>query len=303
MSVDSDADTGEFRLPPVPPRPESGSSRVQVEFGGLSHQGRVRPNNEDHFLVARFDRTMSPLRTNLPAGTVPESYAETVYGMLVADGMGGAAAGEVASRTAISALMDLVLETPDWIMRLDEERARQVLRRLEQRFARIRETLVERARTDSRLSGMGTTLTLACSLGAKLMIAHLGDSRVYLFRDAALRQLTRDQTVAQALADAGAIRAEDVPKHHTRHILTGALSTKGSTAPVELHQLQLLDGDQILLCTDGLTEMVAERDISGVLTRRESAEAACRRLVDLALSGGGKDNVTVVLGRYRLPEV
>jgi serine/threonine protein phosphatase PrpC len=284
-------------------RPGSMSSHVQIDLGALSHQGKVRPNNEDHFLVTRFERTMRTLLTSLPTGDIPAQYAETGYSMLVADGMGGAAAGEVASRTAIGALVDLMLQTPDWIMRIDKQSAKAVLRRMDQRFRQVKQALIERAESDPSLSGMGTTMTLACSLGTELIIAHSGDSRAYLCRQGLLQPLTHDQTMAQSLADAGAIRPEEVATHPMRHVLTGAIATRGGKTPTELHQLGLIDGDQILLCTDGLVGMVADPAIAGVLAVPRPAAETCRLLVDLALEAGGKDNVTVVLGRYRIPEL
>src|SRR5206468_829609 len=105
-------------------------SLVQVDVAALSHPGRVRANNEDHFLAARFDRTMRTLATNMPQGEIPAQYSESAYGLLVADGVGGSAAGEIASRTAIHTLVDLALETPDWIMRLDAPHAEEVLARM-----------------------------------------------------------------------------------------------------------------------------------------------------------------------------
>src|SRR6188768_1192726 len=104
-----------------------------VDFGGLSHVGLVRSNNEDHFLVARIDRTLTTLITNLPTGSVPAQSVDSIYGMLVADGLGGHAAGEVASRTAIATLVDLILATPDTITRLDDQLIQEVLRRFERR--------------------------------------------------------------------------------------------------------------------------------------------------------------------------
>src|SRR5215831_19821268 len=96
-------------------RPETTSANVVVDIAALSHQGLVRPNNEDSFLVTTLERRMRTLLTNLPPSQISQNYAEVAYGMIIADGMGGAAAGEVASRTAIAALVDLVIETPDWI--------------------------------------------------------------------------------------------------------------------------------------------------------------------------------------------
>jgi serine/threonine protein phosphatase PrpC len=282
--------------------PEGASSLVEVDLAGLTHPGRVRPNNEDHYFIARFDRSMRTLATNLPVGEVPSRSAETAYGMLVADGVGGAAAGEVASRTAVAELVGLALETPDWIMRLDESFRDTVLKRFEQRFRKIHEVLMERAKRDPTLRGMGTTLTLAVSLGADLLIAHVGDSRAYQSRKGRLERLTRDQTLAQSLADAGAIPQEEVAEHPTRHVLTSAIATRGAFLQVELSSSSLRDGDRLLLCTDGLTEMVPDATIASVLASASSSAEACRRLVDLALEAGGKDNVTVVIGRYRIPD-
>jgi protein phosphatase len=275
------------------------SALTHVEIGALSHAGRVRSNNEDTFLVARFDRQMVPLLSNLPAGYIPDRYADTGHGLLVADGMGGEAAGEVASRTAISALVDLALKTPDWIMRIDEDSAREVLARMDERIQQVEQTLMDLARSDPSLSGMGTTMTLAMSLGADLFIAHVGDSRAYLLRRGRLHRLTRDHTIAQALHDAGAISTEAIESHPMRHVLTHVIGTQGKKAQAELGMLRLIDGDELLLCTDGLTEMVPDEAIAGAIGKGRTAAADCRTLIEMALDAGGRDNVTVVLARYR----
>ena len=272
-----------------------------MDFGGLSHVGLVRSNNEDHFLVARIDRTLRTLITNLPPGSVPDESVDSVYGMLVADGLGGHAGGEVASRTAIATLIDLVLATPDIITRLDDHFSQEVLRRFERRFRRIAEVLAEQARSEPHLAGMGTTMTAACSAGADLLLAHIGDSRAYLMREGRLLRLTRDHTVAQLLADTGRITSEQIETHPLRHTLTGVLGTRGGPTEVDLSAHRLRDGDQILLCTDGLTEMVPEASIATLLQQpAELASEVCARLVQAALDRGGKDNVTAVVGRYRI---
>jgi serine/threonine protein phosphatase PrpC len=272
-----------------------------VDFGGLSHIGRVRSNNEDHFLVARIDRTLRTLITNLPPGAVPDQSVDSVYGMLVADGLGGHAAGEVASRAAISTLVDLVLATPDIIVRLDDYFTEQALRRLKERFHRIKAVLAEQVRREPHLAGMGTTMTLACSAGDSLLIAHVGDSRAYLMRQGRLLRLTRDQTVAQLLADRGMIAIDEIQTHPLRHALTGALGGRDGPIDVDLSAQRLVDGDQILLCTDGLTDMLPEASIAAMLQQpAESASEVCARLVQAALDAGGRDNVTAVLGRYRM---
>src|SRR5436190_12838862 len=116
------ADTGEMAIPRFPrrDRAESFSARVQVDVSGLSNQGKIRSNNEDHFLVCRFGRFMEMLQSNLPSGDLPGKEEETGYGLVVADGVGGCVAGEQASRLAITILVNLVLHTPDWIFRLDD---------------------------------------------------------------------------------------------------------------------------------------------------------------------------------------
>ena len=303
MREESDVDTEVFPWPaPAEVRSiRSISAQVQVDLGALSDTGKVRPNNEDHFLVARFDRNMRTLLTNLPPGQVPEQCGETGYSMLVADGMGGEAAGEVASRNAIGVLVELVLRTPDWILRLDERWLHEMQQRMERRFQRVQETLTEQAREDPALSGMGTTMTLACSLGADLLLFHAGDSRAYLFRHDRLHHLTCDHTMAQSLADVGAIRPQDVPTHPLRHVLTNVLGGRDKPVRVECRELSLVDGDQILLCTDGLTDLVPDDAIREVLQSANTAADACRALVDRALDAGGRDNVTVVVGRYRIP--
>jgi protein phosphatase len=304
MQRKSDVDTDEFTsLETTDIRGfKSVSALVEVDLGALSDPGKVRPNNEDHFLVARFDRSMQTLLTNLPPGNVPHRSGETGYGMLVADGMGGEAGGEVASRVAVSVLVDLVLQTPDWILLLDEESLQQVRKRMEQRFQQVQEALRGQARDDPSLSGMGTTMTLAGSLGADLFLIHAGDSRAYLFRQDKLHRLTCDHTVAQSLADAGIISPKDVATHPLRHVLTNVLGGRDRRVRVDYREVRLADGDQILLCTDGLTDMVSDESIVQVLRSAGSAAETCHTLVDQALEAGGKDNVTVVLGRYHIPD-
>jgi serine/threonine protein phosphatase PrpC len=278
------------------------SSLVQVDIAALSHPGRVRKDNEDHFMSARFERRMHTLASNLPPGDLPAEYAEAAYAYLVADGVGGAVAGELASRIAVEAVVDLVLETPDWIMRLDGGLSEEVLNRMERRFQKVREVLLARAAEDPRLKGMATTMTVATTLGNDVLTTHVGDSRAYVLRrDGRLELLTHDQTMAQSLADAGAISQEDVAHHPSRHVLTSALASRGVFAQVELKHSRIEDGETLLLCSDGLTEMVPDEKIGAVLAAKEPAETACRRLVDLALEAGGKDNVTVVVARYTIP--
>lgn len=302
MIEPSELDTAEFPLPRTGDRDRPPSSMVHVDLAARSDQGKKRDTNEDHFLVARAGRYLDTLLTNLPEGEVPARFDETGYIAIVADGIGGATGGEVASRLAIKTLINIVLHVPDWILRLDEEHAQELMRRAASYYREVNEKLVEEARLKPELRGMGTTMTGAYSLGDDLFVVHVGDSRAYLYRDGTLRLLTRDHTHAQMLADAGIIRPEAVGTHRLRHVLTNALGTGDQDVKAEIHRMRLFDGDRVLLCTDGLHDMVEDEDITGILKREPDAGRACEALVSKALERGGKDNVTVVVAGYRIPK-
>lgn len=176
-----------------------------------------------------------------------------------------------------------------------------MLRRGAERFEEIGQILTDEAARDPGLRGFGTTLTVAWSLGHALHFAHVGDSRAYLLRGGQLVRLTSDHTVAQRIVDRRLTSKDEVIQHRLRHVLTRCLGDydEGRTPDVGRHDLR--DGDTLLLCTDGLTDMLAEGDIADVLRRDQPAEESCRRLILLALEAGGKDNVTAVVARYRMP--
>jgi len=274
------------------------SADVHVEVGGLSHIGKVRDKNEDHFLVARFGRTMDFQLTNLPEEYVPAFHAEVGYGLVVADGMGGAAGGEIASRSAIQDLTHLVLTTPDWIMHGQSPWVEEVMQRMAQRFRDIDQYINLRAVADPTLSGMGTTMTLAANLGLDMVICHIGDSRAYLFRRGKLSQLTRDMTMAQELIAAGTLSPEQAATYRFRHVLTQCLGGPGM-AKAEVQHISLETDDRILLCTDGLYDMVRDEQIAEILKTHAAPQECCQVLVDRALVAGGRDNITVALARYR----
>src|SRR5215831_2743723 len=175
------------------------SSLVEVDLAARSHVGAVRPKNEDHFLAVRAERNLENVLSNLPVDALPNTYSETAYGMCVADGIGGMPAGGLASILALRKLIDLIVTTPDWIMRMNPRKAAIVKKRLIDRFRQIDTALRERGERDPRLAGMGTTLTVAMSFSDELFVANLGDSRAYLLRGDKLTQLTRDHTLAQAM--------------------------------------------------------------------------------------------------------
>ena len=144
-------------------------------------------------------------------------------------------------------------------------------------------------------------MTAAYSLGDDLFITQVGDSRAYLFRGGKLQLLTRDQTMAQLLADRGQISQQEVARHRLRNVLTSALGGSQKEVRVEIQRWKLIDGDRLLLCTDGLTDMMDDASIAEVLSRETRSDEACRKLVEGALANGGRDNITVVLAGYSIP--
>ena len=272
---------------------------LDVDFGAVSHQGFVRESNQDCFLVMRFGRSLENLMTNLDEELFEQNYVMSGYGMLVADGMGGMAGGDVASRLALSKLIELIVDTSDWTLALQRHKdVTTVLERMAERFFQIDDILRKEADNDHRLQGMGTTLTVAGALGSNLIIGHVGDSRAYLLEDGKLRQLTTDHTLAQALIDAGVARPDDPASRSMRHVLTAAIGSLGEQVDPQVQRFKLHGGDKLLLCTDGLTEKVDDATIARVMSEEKSAQSACQDLVDLSLAGGGTDNVTVVLAHF-----
>jgi len=275
----------------------SARRRFNVDWGALTHRGRVRENNEDCFFLGVFDRMLQPVLTNLLQTVAPCWHYESGYVVVVADGMGGEVGGEVASHTAVSTLLDLAVDTPDWIMRYDEASfVDEVTRRIEERMRQVDEVLQEIGRSDPKLAGLGTTITALALLPPYAVLAHVGDSRAYLLRNGQLRQLTRDHTMAQHMVDAGLIDPADVASHPARSVLTRAAGHGGGLLTVDVHRLHLAHGDQVLLCSDGLTAMLGDDDIARVLADAPASATACKTLVSMALDRGGHDNVTVVLG-------
>jgi serine/threonine protein phosphatase PrpC len=271
---------------------------LRVEFGAASNVGLVRKNNEDHFAVVRRRRSQEVMLSNLPPGTLAPS-TDTSYCFIVADGMGGAAAGEWASRLALQTAWDLAGQASSWVMRFRDLSAQQIRERAEAFASAIHRTLLEYGRADADLRGMGTTWTSAYVVGWDALLTQVGDSRAYVFRRGDLSQITHDQTLAQELIDSG------IPPEKTRgvrNVLTNTLGGRRDTVSPEVEHLVLEDGDRLLLCTDGLSELVSDDEIAELVGRDLPAQAACDALVQLALDHGGKDNVTSILAEFSADE-
>jgi PPM family protein phosphatase len=293
---DTTVDVTAVRASASGPTEQPASMQVAVDVGAATHAGLVRPNNEDSYLVSRAERSLQTLLTNLPVGEVPTRVAEQSYGLAVADGMGGQAAGEIASRVALRAVVEHVIATADWIMRDTAQHYERIEGRLAERFDAADQAVQEQARLHPRWEGMGTTLTLALSCGAQLFLGHIGDSRAYLLRRGQLQVLTHDHSYAQVLADGGQISQEEVATHRLRNVLLKSLG--GHATSTDVRHLRLESNDQLLLCTDGLSDGVPAEAIAEILEVAPTAQSACDQLISAALTAGGRDNITVLLARY-----
>lgn len=298
MATDSTApgvETGTDEFPTT-----QGPPHVRLVCGAITHPGKVRTNNEDHFLVAKLAKSMRICKTSLPDDAAGAKFSdEEGYLMVVADGMGGAAAGEHASALAVSTVETFVLNTLKWFLHMKGQEENTLLGELRQGLERADRSVIERAYSDPQLAGMGTTLTMAYSVATDLYIVHAGDSRAYLYREGELEQLTSDHTLVQMLVDGGAITPEAAKSHRRRNVVTNVIGGPRPGVHAEIHKVSLADGDLVLLCSDGLTEAVADAGIAEILSARATdPDAACRDLVAAAIQGGGPDNITVVIARY-----
>lgn len=226
-----------------------------------THVGLIRPQNEDSYLCAE------PL-------------------FVVADGLGGHAAGEVASALVVERLTNL--EIADQTS--PEEAGRQLAEAVRDANRQIHQSATE----DPEHAGMGTTVTAAVAIGDQLCFAHVGDSRGYLWRSGELQQITEDHTPVQRAVRAGVISAEEALQHPSRHVLAQAVGLD-IDVEVDTPVVSLQAGDRVILCTDGLTDPVPDTDMQRLLGGFDSAQATLDGLITAALNGGGPDNVTIVV--------
>jgi serine/threonine protein phosphatase PrpC len=269
----------------------------RVRSFGLTDRGKVRPTNEDHFLIAELARTLWVHQTSLPQHDTQHGRNRG-HVLLVADGVGGNLAGEVASALSVASIEAFVLHLLKRFSNLEATDEQMVLKDFQAALRQADARLAEEAAHHPEFAGMGTTLTMAFASGWTLFVVHAGDSRCYLFHEGKLRQLTEDHTVAAEMARHGIIRHEDVRRHQWRHVVTNVLGGNTGEVQVEVHRVDLEAGDAVLLCSDGLTDMVDDDRIAAVLAAEGEPRVACERLVALANEAGGRDNVTAVVARF-----
>jgi PPM family protein phosphatase len=276
---------------PIPP------PTLTVKAFGITDRGKVRPTNEDQFLIAELTKAMRVWQTSLPEPKLQVSE-EHAHLFLVADGMGGHRAGERASALAVVAIEQFTLNTFKWFFGSNNTEAQKVLAQFQSAFSQADASILKEAAEHPELSGMGTTVTMAFHVGSQLCVVHVGDSRAYLYRDRALHQLTQDHTLMADMVRSGALRPDQVAGHGLRHVITNVVGGQELGVDVEARAFELQAGDRLLLCSDGLTEMVTNEAIAATLNAEPVPEVAAKKLLAQANDGGARDNITLVIVQF-----
>lgn len=266
---------------------------IRLRICGASHPGQVRSENQDRFLAADLSARGEVL---------PEREEELLPGPLgvllaVADGMGGEAAGGLASEIAVEGLLDRMVEG-DGMAGIPSPTV--LAERLRGAVEEANRLIHDHASRHPEFRGMGTTITAAAILGHDLFLAQVGDSRAYLVREGEAVQLTRDQSLLQHLVDSGQITPEEADRSERRNVILQALGP-APRVEVDLTHQTLRRGDALVLCSDGLSGLVRREEIGQRVTEDRSLDLICQELVALANARGGPDNVTVVVARMDGP--
>jgi protein phosphatase len=251
-----------------------------------THVGRVRQGNEDHFLVVDIT---SEFLDVLP-GIRKFDPGDCGIVMMVSDGMGGAAGGEVASRLAVTTARDSLKFK-------DLPAADQFLSRLSEALQKANQAIIDHAIKHPYMHGMGATATLAGILGNRVFVAQIGDSRAYLIRRDEIQLITKDQSFVNQLLEAGKITEEEAEIHPRRNIILQALGNQGELK-IALTSAEVYRGDYLLLCSDGLSGMIRKEEMPAVIHSSVDITDTCNRFVQLANQRGGYDNITVVLAHF-----
>ncbi|MGH7614275.1 MAG: PP2C family protein-serine/threonine phosphatase [Gemmatimonadales bacterium] len=267
----------------------------EIDAYGLSHTGKVRENNQDHFLIASLRKQMQVHLTSLPSSDQVSGTERLAFLAMVADGVGGGPKGEEASRLAAAAVTRYVTESMQCYYGADPRKEESFPTVLEEAALQCHMDLTRRSRGDAEHSGMATTLTLWLGVWPRAYLLQVGDSRFYLLRDGTLTQISRDQTMAQDLLDQGTMTRTDLLNTRWANVLASAIG--GPQAAPVVTRLEQAWGDTGLLCSDGLTKHVSDERIRERLLSMTSAKQVCEVLLQDALDAGGSDNITILVGR------
>ncbi len=285
--------------PPAPHAPDPSATEtvvpgvVRVRFAGMTDVGRIREHNEDNFVLV----DLSTRKRLADAATLTADVGDRGLLLTVCDGMGGAAAGEVASQMAVDVIHGIV---QDGDGALDRDRfAQRLVASIQEAGARI----FLAAKSNRERRGMGTTSTVAGVYGGTLFVGQVGDSRAYLLRRGHLKQVTRDQSLVSKLIEAGQLTEAEAESYEHAHIILQALGT-ADTVSVDLSYVDVCRGDTLMLCSDGLSGLATFEQIREAMSDVDDPLACCQRLIEMANEAGGHDNITVIVARFEgdLPE-
>lgn len=267
----------------------------EIDSYGLTHAGKMRRDNQDHFLIGRLRGRLEIRVSSLPdADRLPIEEERIGSFMMVADGVGGGLKGEKASRIALEEITQYISEAARCYYRANDS-DQDFMHALERAACHVHDKVVEQAAGDPEAEGMATTLTLFIGVWPWSYLLQVGDSRYYRFADGVLSQISHDQTLAQALVDQGIMSETLSASSPLSNVLISSIGG-AQTAPV-VTRMPLDWGITHLLCTDGLTRHVSDDRIAERLGSMKSARQVCEDLLQDALDGGGTDNITILVGR------
>jgi protein phosphatase len=278
-------------IPGVRPRDD------ELDLFGLTHPGKVRKDNQDHFLLCTIHPQVVVHATSLPEpDKLPLRGQRLATLLLVADGVGGTAAGAEASRLAAESITSYVSSTLRCYHTAGSSADTEFLDALKSAALEAHNAVRAEALTNPDVRRMATTLTLAMAVWPWAYVVQVGDSRLYHYTGGTLRQVTRDQTMAQDLVDRGALPKERLASSPFRNVLISAIG--GEAAEPEVIRFDISErGCVLLLCSDGVTKHVSDEVLAEQIRTMTSSEQLCRSILDLALADGGSDNITVIAGR------
>ncbi len=269
----------------------------ELDMFGITHQGKVRPDNQDHFLICTVHPQAVIHGTSLPTiDTLPMRGTRLTTLLVVADGVGGAAAGSDAARLATESVMRYVATTLRCYHTAGARSDAEFLSALRAAAMDAHDAVRAEAMSRPDAKRMATTLTVSITVWPWMYFLQVGDSRGYIFQGGKLRQVTRDQTVAQQLIDDGAMKQEQLRNSPLKNVLARAIGADEATP--EVTRIDITDrASTVLLCSDGLTKHVTHDEISAHLANMRSSEQVTRELLELALARGGTDNITLIVVR------
>jgi protein phosphatase len=283
--------TGEFVIPQIGRRPRDS----ELDVYGLTHPGKVRTNNEDHFLICALKKKVEVYHTSLPNPHEITQNQRVAMMALVADGVGGAKAGEEASRIALEHVTRYVTEALECYYTSDPNDDSEFINELGETALKVHSEIAVESATDPPRRGMATTLTLWLGVWPNAYLLQVGDSRCYSYRKGDLVQISRDQTMAEEFVEQGVFSRDDAAFKRWANVLSSAIGGP-QAAPTVTKVPQSWDSVG-MMCSDGLTRHVSDERIKEVLGSIHSAKEGCEILLQDALDAGGEDNITVLIGR------